>query len=192
MKKLNLPHPPSPHFACAKCHRVRRFSSINKGTWGEIVCYLSAGLLYGNEVQRPPWFTPQRKNQYAPKINRDPSQRRPQIEQLLLAGRTIAETAATLSLLKGTILFYTKQIYHQHGVRSLKELLLKHGLPTRPHMRGPASGKRGEGRARRRNKLNAPATAEAFVVHPPAFHRSALPSGAALVSDGADNKFSKA
>ena len=153
MKQLNLPHPPPPHFACQKCHRLRRFSSLNKGTWGEIVCYLSAGLLYGHEVPRPVWLRPQRKNQYAPKPNRDPSMRRPQIERLLLTGLTINEVAATLGLSKGTILFYTKSIYHQYGVRCLKDLLIQHGLPTRPGMRGPARGRRGGGRVSRARNM---------------------------------------
>jgi hypothetical protein len=43
---------------------------------------------------------------------------------------------AALGLKKGTVLWYAQQIYRQHGVASLKELLIKHGKPTRPHMRG--------------------------------------------------------
>jgi hypothetical protein len=35
-------------------------------------------------------------------------------------------TAAALGLKKGTVLWYAQQIYRQHGVASLKELLRKH------------------------------------------------------------------
>lgn len=58
------------------------------------------------------------------------------------------QIAAAIGLSKGTVIWYAQQIYRQHGVGSLKELLIKHGKPTRPHMRGKALGKRGEGRMR--------------------------------------------
>jgi hypothetical protein len=43
-------------FACEKCHKIRRVSRCDPNAWNEIVTYLSAGLLYGREVERPAWF----------------------------------------------------------------------------------------------------------------------------------------
>jgi hypothetical protein len=139
----------SMHFACKHCHQVK-YTSVAKSSWGEIVAYLSAGLLYGNEVPRPTWLNPKRKYKYTPRLHHPPSKRRPQIEKLLLDGRTIDQCAAELGLAKGTILFYCKSIYQQHGVRCLKELLIKHGKPLRKHLRGPGTAKRGEGSLRER------------------------------------------
>jgi DNA-binding CsgD family transcriptional regulator len=47
---------PNSSFACEKCHKIRRISRCDPNAWNEIVTYLSAGLLYGREVQRPAWF----------------------------------------------------------------------------------------------------------------------------------------
>ncbi len=43
-------------FACEKCHRLRRQSRTDPNAWNELVTYLSAGLLYGHEVDRPSWY----------------------------------------------------------------------------------------------------------------------------------------
>jgi hypothetical protein len=48
-------------FACEKCHKIRRVSRCDPNAWNEIVTYLSAGLLYGREVERPSWFAKSRR-----------------------------------------------------------------------------------------------------------------------------------
>jgi hypothetical protein len=40
-------------FACERCWNVRRFSIADYRGWNEFVTYLSGGLLYGQEVERP-------------------------------------------------------------------------------------------------------------------------------------------
>jgi DNA-binding CsgD family transcriptional regulator len=52
---------PAPSFACGLCHQVKFFSSVHRNAWNEVIGYLSAGLLYGCEVQKPAGFVPQRK-----------------------------------------------------------------------------------------------------------------------------------
>jgi DNA-binding NarL/FixJ family response regulator len=131
-------------FACERCHRVRRFSRCDPNSWNEIICYLTGGLLYGNEVPRPSWFeksqrvdrmdSENRKSQiairklpYSPRPNRAPSQRRPQVEKMLLDGMDFQTIADKLNLTKGTILWTAQQVYKQHNVRTLNEFLAKHG-----------------------------------------------------------------
>jgi transposase len=176
---------PPATFACGKCHRLRRQSRCDPNAWNELVTSLSAGLLYGHEVERPSWFpkptridrvnhrhegTQARRHEvseerdeakvnqsrsggaasspsclrasvppclhrtipYIPRPNRAPSQRRPQIEKLLLAGKTFKEIAVQLGLVYGTVLWFAQQIYKQHGVRTLPDLLRKHGQNIPP------------------------------------------------------------
>ena len=65
-----------------------------------------------------------------------PSVRRPQIESMLLGGMSFKAIAVKLKLKKGTVLWYAQQIYKQHAVRTLRELLLKHEkyehIPRKP------------------------------------------------------------
>jgi DNA-binding CsgD family transcriptional regulator len=144
--------PATSSFACDSCHRVKRFSRCDPNAWNEIVTYLSAGLLFGHEVERPAWFPraprahsgtraagtptptpanahtpPGRKIPYKPRPNRAPSQRRAQIEQAILTGHTFAQIAARLGLAKGTVLWHAQQLYQQHGVRTLPQLLARLG-----------------------------------------------------------------
>ena len=62
--------------------------------------------------------------------NREPSKRRPQVEALLLKGRTFRQIAASLGIAYGTVLWWAQQIYARHGVRSLAELLARLGKPA--------------------------------------------------------------
>jgi DNA-binding NarL/FixJ family response regulator len=56
---------------------------------------------------------------YRPRPTREPSQRRPQIEQKLLAGHSFKQIARALGLAYGTILWHAQQVYKHHGVRTL-------------------------------------------------------------------------
>jgi DNA-binding NarL/FixJ family response regulator len=114
-------------FGCERCTRIKRISRCDPNAWNEIVTYLSGGHLYGREVNRPQWFTETRKIEYTPRPRRAPSTRRPQIEALLLSGISFRQIASKLKLVYGTVLWHAQQIYKQHGVRTLPELLRKHG-----------------------------------------------------------------
>lgn len=127
IERAKLPAPRVQGFACEKCHRVRRFSHCDRGAWSEVIRYLSGGMLYGREVPRPSCLVRRRKIAYKPRPSRAPSVRRPQVERRLLQGRPFRRIAAELGLAYGTILWYARGVYRQHGVRSLKELLRKHG-----------------------------------------------------------------
>jgi DNA-binding CsgD family transcriptional regulator len=52
---------PPATFACGRCHGVYFFSSIADGAWNEVIGYLTGGMLYGCEVERPASFVPERR-----------------------------------------------------------------------------------------------------------------------------------
>jgi DNA-binding NarL/FixJ family response regulator len=121
-------------FACRRCHQVKFFSRLSSEAWNDVVAYLSQGLLYGREVQRPTWFTKDRKRAYAPRPTAAPSRRLPQVAELLLQGLTHAQIAAKLGLRERTIDDYTMKIYVRENVHSVRELArkLKRPDPTPP------------------------------------------------------------
>ena len=62
-------------FGCWKCHRIMGDSRMVHSIWNVVVGYLSGGMLYGKEVERPGWFVGGRKREYRPRL-REPSERR--------------------------------------------------------------------------------------------------------------------
>jgi hypothetical protein len=57
-------NPNSPEgFACHRCHRVLNYSVRGLLAWNALVAYLSGGLLYGREVDRPAWLTSAHKRE---------------------------------------------------------------------------------------------------------------------------------
>jgi uncharacterized protein YerC len=131
-------------FACFRCHNIRRQSRVDRNAWNEIVSYLSAGLLYGHEVPRPDWFTPDRKRPYAPRPLRPPSARRQQVFDRLLKGWTYDQIAADLNVGFTTVHRHAKQIYKQHAVHGRRPLARKLGLSLPPahHTHTPARRER--------------------------------------------------
>jgi hypothetical protein len=65
-----LTPPPPRQFACGACHRVRHVSAAEPSAWNHVVTYLSGGLLFGHEVEKPEGFAPRRKRAYRPQANR--------------------------------------------------------------------------------------------------------------------------
>ena len=118
-----------PCFACADCHGVGSFSRLNTNAWNELVGYLSAGLLYGREVAKPAWFTPQRKRAYAPMPGRAPSRRIEEVRERLLRGWDFARIALDLRVGVGTVSTYAVRIYKHHRVHSRAAFLRAAGVP---------------------------------------------------------------
>ena len=50
-------------FACSACWKVWNFTLADYRGWNELVMYLSGGLLYGREVERPGWVAFERKQE---------------------------------------------------------------------------------------------------------------------------------
>ncbi|MFG0285935.1 MAG: LuxR C-terminal-related transcriptional regulator, partial [Phycisphaerales bacterium JB039] len=123
---LNIPPPPDYRdhpFACAHCWQMRRTTLANYAGWNDFVSYISAGLLYGHEVERTSAEAqPRRKRPYAPRPGRAPSQRRAQVLQGLLAGQTYNQIARALGVSYHTVHLHTKKLYKQHNVHSRTEL----------------------------------------------------------------------
>jgi hypothetical protein len=67
----DLPQPPPPTFACMRCHGITYFSSIKHDAWNQVITYLTAGMLYGREVQKPASFVPERKRTRIRQLNRE-------------------------------------------------------------------------------------------------------------------------
>lgn len=143
----DLDDPPPPCFACWRCHRVRGFSRVDRGGWNQLVAYLTGGLLYGREVERPAWLTPDRKRPYRPRLSRAPSRRREEVLQGLLEGKTYAQIAKDLGIGWSTVHWHAKIIHKQHRVHGRAELARKLGSAA-PQYCGPAPVKHQEVRRR--------------------------------------------
>ncbi|HEV8378250.1 MAG TPA: hypothetical protein VGP99_05335 [Tepidisphaeraceae bacterium] len=80
----DLPQPPPPMFACHACHGIRYFSSVVPDSWNRAIAWLTAGMLYGSEVQKPASFVPERKKARSRQLNRQAPVRRKVLTRLRL------------------------------------------------------------------------------------------------------------
>ena len=79
-------------FACEKCHRVMRYAKRGHDGWGAVVAYLSGGLLYGREVDRPGWLESRRTTMNPSEAQK----RRERIAELVEQKWTVREIAREL------------------------------------------------------------------------------------------------
>lgn len=112
---------PVPAFACHDCHQIRYWSSTIHSSWNHLVAYLSGGLLYGREVQRPAWFVAQRKRPHRP--HPLPMVRGEEVEQHLLAGLTYEQTAKEMNIKLATVQGHVRRLYKKRGVHSRAQLI---------------------------------------------------------------------
>jgi DNA-binding CsgD family transcriptional regulator len=73
---------PAPTFACHRCHRVKFFSSVDRSTWNQVIGYLTAGMLYGCEVERPAGFVGERRRTRVRQLHREAPMRRKVLSRL--------------------------------------------------------------------------------------------------------------
>jgi transcriptional regulator with XRE-family HTH domain len=79
----DLPPTPPPSFACKNCHAIQYFKATSPATgWNQVVSHITAGLLYGHEVPRPPDFIPQRCKTRVRQLNRAAPIRRKVLSRL--------------------------------------------------------------------------------------------------------------
>ena len=128
-KVVDIPSSKLQGFACGRCHNVRHFSRLLPGSWNSVIAYLTSGLLYGHEVERPRWWKQESKLAFAPRPNRAPSQRRAQVCELLLEGLTHAQIGQRLGLTVFGVRNHVTAIHRIERVHSLKELAQKLGRP---------------------------------------------------------------
>ncbi|HEV8604522.1 MAG TPA: hypothetical protein VGQ99_04105 [Tepidisphaeraceae bacterium] len=82
LSDADLPHAPPAVFACHQCHDIQYFSSVRRAAWNELIGYLTAGLLYGQEVARPGGFVPERRKTLTRQLNRAAPVRRKVLARL--------------------------------------------------------------------------------------------------------------
>ncbi len=115
--------PPTPPgtFACHDCHHIHYWSRLNHKSWNMLVCYLSGGMLYGKEVEKPAWWEPHRKRAYTP--HRPHITRGHDVERLLIAGKRYVDIATEMGIALATVQGHVRRIYRRRGVHSRRELI---------------------------------------------------------------------
>jgi DNA-binding NarL/FixJ family response regulator len=115
-------------FACNECHHIRGFSTIAPNSWNELVSYFSNGLLYGNDIPQPDWFTQtiRRKLRYRPRVRAAP--RRQRLRELVLAGRTSRQIAAEMNLTQLDVCSRIWQLCRDEHVPDRLALSRKYGV----------------------------------------------------------------
>src|SRR4030095_8672852 len=93
--------------------------------WDQLVAYLSGGLLYGSEVERPKSIGTERKKRYVRHEFAVPG--REEIVRMLWEGRTKAEMTAAMGIGLGALNNRIHRIYVSYGVGRRKELVERIG-----------------------------------------------------------------
>jgi DNA-binding CsgD family transcriptional regulator len=126
---------PIPTLACAKCHRVRGGLSWASGdAWNHIITLVSAGLLYGHEVEIPSFLKRQRKFTAPRRPQNRPSPKRNEVEQLLLQNLTYPQIARELGISPKTVAYHALAARKAHKVQTREQLIRKlKSLQTRSH-----------------------------------------------------------
>ncbi len=139
-----LPH--EEKFGCQECHYIFRWNRMIGNAWPTVVGYLSGGLLLGSEVEKPAWFTKDRRRAYQPRLGRAPSARREAARKLLLDGSlSYPQIAKEMKLTRGQVGKAACAIYKQEGVHSREELCRKYGIEP-PKRRRRSCAERVEGK----------------------------------------------
>ncbi len=110
-------------FACAHCHDVMYFTRVNAEAWNRLISHLKRRIaVWERGVERPGWFQWSRKRDFRPVVNREPSRRREEVRERILAGRSYNEIARDLGVSKSTVNKTCAQIlYRQERVKGVGE-----------------------------------------------------------------------
>src|SRR5439155_4371289 len=106
-------------FACDRCHPITTFSPAYKGAWGEVIAYLTAGLLYGHEVERPPGIADpaERKTAYVSRHYK-PKEKyvrlRAAVLERLMKGWSQQHIARDLGVPYTSVVAQRRALYKQH------------------------------------------------------------------------------
>jgi DNA-binding CsgD family transcriptional regulator len=123
----------APHhagFACWECHHVHNPSRGRRHFWGQIITYLTGGLLYGKEVPRPPEIKLERMRAYRPRMHA-PAKRLEQVWELMTQGLTCRQIAEQLGMKEKTIKRYAYRLYKEKEVAPPKRVLKKEEIRDR-------------------------------------------------------------
>lgn len=115
-------------FACKQCWGVRSVSLVGTEGWGAFVAYMSGGLLYGHEVERPPDEAPHVRR-IEPYVQRNaahrPSPRRDEVMRGIVRGESRKDIAERMGVSPLTVKDHIRKIFRKHGVQSREELRAK-------------------------------------------------------------------
>src|SRR5688572_15321670 len=78
----DLVEAPPATFACMACHGIYHFSPVARGSWNMLISYLTGGMLYGCEVEKPASYVPERKRTRTRQLNREAPVRRKVLTRL--------------------------------------------------------------------------------------------------------------
>jgi DNA-binding NarL/FixJ family response regulator len=124
LSDADLPWKPEEKFACGRCHRVYHFSSIAAGAWNEVIAYLTAGMLYGCEVERPALFVPERKRTRVRILNCEAPVRRKVLTRLRNGWSTL-QIARDLGKTTNNVRGQARKICLEEGVGDVHALAEK-------------------------------------------------------------------
>ena len=122
----DLLNPPAAMFACRECHGVADFSTCNPDAWNWVISYLSGGMLYGSEVEKPAEFRKERKRARTRQVHRA-APRREQVLRRVLNGWTTRQIALDLMMNIGDVRGRIRILCRQEGVANRGELARKLG-----------------------------------------------------------------
>lgn len=108
-------------FACKKCYRVRFFAPSNHAYWNAVIGYLTGGLMYGWEVEKPAWVSPKRKRAYRPRIDTRGAWQRERVRELLERGWKYADIAKELKTSMAAVYVHSSRIFKMDGARGRKD-----------------------------------------------------------------------
>lgn len=118
-----LPRPPTA-MACHRCHQIRNWSRLHHNSWNHYVAYCSGGLLYGGEVEKPPWWKGQRKRRYARHGAARPVGVK--VEAMLGRGLSYRQIAQELGRTIYAVQNHIRRIYPRWGVHNRREFIRRY------------------------------------------------------------------
>ncbi len=111
-------------FACGKCHGVMHFTGATVQGWNMVVSWLTRGMLYGREVQKPWWYRAERKRARRRILGR-PAEKRDAVFSRMRLGWTIQQIALNLKMSKSAVQCVMHVICKLEGVKNRHELAAK-------------------------------------------------------------------
>lgn len=115
-------------FACKHCWNLRGMTLTSSSGWNDFVTWLSGGLLYGHEVDRPLAEAPRRRrHKFAHHVHPRCERFRERLLPLLLEDESREVIARRLGVKIGVVDSHTKVIYRRHRVHSRSQLAKKLG-----------------------------------------------------------------
>jgi len=111
-------------FACVRCHEIYYFCSIIPDAWNRVIAYVTGGMLYGREVQKPGSLVAERKRTRTRMLNREAPVRRKVLARLR-NGWSDFEIARDLGLSMAGVVMHILRIRREERVADRRELAEK-------------------------------------------------------------------